>query len=397
MATKKELSSNIWKYFLFILTQRRHFIPLLAIFFLTLPDTNAQQIGIYTAIGYLFSFLFEIPSGYFADKFGHKRTLILSKILMILSMLSFVLAKSLSYFIAGSVFLALAFSFASGTKSAFMHDTLIELKREKEYTKIMSKIGANVSVVSMILTILLPFLTKISIVFPLKVNLVFDTIGFFVALSFISPKRESNIMKSRDPESLLKIIKTSSNKGFYVFAIFTGAITGFMLSSSPFKYVYLESLGYPVILVGFIMGLSRLVWFMIGHNAHLIEKKIGVANLLKYEIIIFPLIFILVAAFSNPYIVGLTFIISTGYFWGRKQIITNYFITHFIKNRYYKATMLSVKVQVETIFQFSIVFIIGFLMRKSFKLGYLTLGIGLFVILALLYPFIKKYLIKHNL
>jgi len=41
------VSGNIWKYFIFQLSQRRNFIPILSIFFLTLPNTTAQQIGIY--------------------------------------------------------------------------------------------------------------------------------------------------------------------------------------------------------------------------------------------------------------------------------------------------------------------------------------------------------------
>ena len=93
------VSGNIWKYFIFQLSQRRNFIPILSIFFLTLPNTTAQQIGIYTGIGYLASFIFEIPSGYFADKFGHKRTLIIAKLLMIFSVLAFIYSNSLLPFI----------------------------------------------------------------------------------------------------------------------------------------------------------------------------------------------------------------------------------------------------------------------------------------------------------
>ena len=126
---KSPLESNIWKYFLYSATHRRHYIILLSIFFLTLPNTHAQQIGLYSAIGCLVSFLIEIPSGYISDIFGHKRTLVMSTIFMLSSTTLFAFANSLTYFIFGSIFLSLGFAFSSGTNAAFMHETLVALNR----------------------------------------------------------------------------------------------------------------------------------------------------------------------------------------------------------------------------------------------------------------------------
>ncbi len=56
------------KFIFYLLSQRRNFIPILSIYYLTLPDTTANQIGVFTALGYLFSFILEIPSGYISDR-----------------------------------------------------------------------------------------------------------------------------------------------------------------------------------------------------------------------------------------------------------------------------------------------------------------------------------------
>jgi len=306
--------------------------------------------------------------------------LILSKILMILSLLFFIFAQSLYYFILGSIFLSLSVAFSSGTASAFIHNTLVNLKREKEYTKIMSKIAANVSIISMILIILLPFLTKISIVLPLKINLIFDLIGLIAVFSLKSPKEKFHIAQSK-PKSFFHVVKTIINPKFYPTAIFTGAIGGFILASSGYRYVYLESLGYPIILIGFVMGISRLFWFFIGHNAHLLEQKIGMKKIFKIELFLFPLFFLMVSYFSNPYLVGFIFSLSTGYF-----------LNNFLNNKNYKATMLSVKNQIQIVFQVIVAFGIGFLMRESYKLSFLVLSISLLIILLLLYPYLKKSL-----
>jgi len=128
----KQLESNIWKYFLLILTNRRNYIPILSIYFLSLPSATAKQIGFYTGIGWVIGFLLEIPSGYISDRFGHKNTLILAKCFMLISTLFFVFSSSLIHFILGSSFIALGFAFTSGTASAFLHNTLVGLKKRRE-------------------------------------------------------------------------------------------------------------------------------------------------------------------------------------------------------------------------------------------------------------------------
>lgn len=44
------IESNLWKYVLIQMTNRRSFLPILSIYYLTLPNANAQEIGIYTGL-----------------------------------------------------------------------------------------------------------------------------------------------------------------------------------------------------------------------------------------------------------------------------------------------------------------------------------------------------------
>ena len=123
------LNSNIWKLFVIQLTQRRYYLPILSIYFLTLPDVNAIQIGLWAGAGYLAEFLFEIPSGYISDRIGHKKMLVLAKVFMILAVLSFIHGGSLTFFILGAIFTSLSFASRSGTRTAFLHETLVSLKK----------------------------------------------------------------------------------------------------------------------------------------------------------------------------------------------------------------------------------------------------------------------------
>lgn len=375
------LESNIWKSFVFGLTHRRNYISLLSIYFLTFPDNTVKQIGLYTWIWSLASFLFEIPSGYLADRFGHKNVLILAKILMVLTTLSFILWDNVYWFIAGSVFLALAFACTSWTMSAFMHETVVWLDREKEYTKITSRISGNVSLVSVLFIVALPFLTQISFELPFYVWLVLDVIWLIVALSLVKPKENEEIKKA---EHIVQVVKKTKWSMFWNVAIFTAVLGGIMHSDHAFRIPYVESLGYPVVLIWLIMWTSRLVWFGVSRITHKLEEIFTIKQLLFIEIFMFAIWYLLISYFNNPYIVWLIISIIGWYRLWRWPIFRHYLIKQ-IPDKKYKATMLSVKNQLSSIVSLILVFILWYIMNYSYKIGYLTIWVVLFVSLMTIY------------
>jgi len=385
---QRQLKANIWKYFLIILTNRRNYIPILAIYFLTLPNSNAQQIGLYVGIGWLAGFLLEIPSGYISDEWGHKKTLILAKFSLLVSTLFFIFGNSLPYFILGSSFMALGFAFTSGTGGAFLHNTLVGLKREKNYGDISGKIRAKASLVSAGMILLLPLLTKIALILPIKIYLIFDVVGILTAFSLYSPKIRYSA-EDEEGEKIWSQLKRFRGTGFYVTSLFVGFIGGFIMALSPFKEPFVESLGFPIIFIGSIMAFSRVVWFIIGHNLKIL-KKIKIQRLLFYEIFLFSGLIILSSQLINPYFISLIFVILIGYYHGRSSLIGEYYLNNFLINKRYKATMLSIKQQIGKLFESGIALLIGFVMAISFRLGFLVLGICMLLVLLVIYPSLKR-------
>ncbi|MCA9495688.1 MAG: hypothetical protein KC589_01995 [Nanoarchaeota archaeon] len=385
----QNLKSNIWKFFIYQLTLRRNYITILSIYFLTLPNTTANMIGLYTGIGNIVAFFLEIPSSYFADRFGHKKTLILAKFLLLFSTLSFIFIQNFYGFVLGSTFLSVSFAFSSGTTSAFFHETLEGLGRVKEYSKLLGRIRGNVSLLSMFFIIALPFLTTINIILPLIVGLFFDIFGLIISFTLVNPKTNLKL-NGKKIKSIFTIFLEAKKLNFLPFAVFVGAIAGFSMGDSPFRYIYLESLAYPVVLMGFVMGLSRLVWFIVARYAYLIEEHFTMKQHLFFEILFFPSAFLLMAFFSNPYLVAFFSIIFVGYMFGRSQVIESYIFKNHISDKNYKATILSIKSQFTLFFQFLVPLSIAYFMNSSFKLGYTILGISLFLILLISFFYIKK-------
>ena len=386
----KNVKSNLWKIFGFILSNRRNYMPILSLYFLTLPNSTAQQIGLYTGIGTIAGLLLEIPSGYLSDKIGHKQALMISKASMLLSTILFISGTKLINFILGSMFITIAFSFSSGTTQAIFHNTLVSMKKEEDFSKSYGKMAANASIVSAFMILLLPILTKISMILPIKAYLIVDIIGLFITLSIVNPKI---IYSAEDVEgeNVLAQIKRFYKTGFYPFSIFFGLIAGFLYSLSAYNVPFATKLGLPIVLAGSIMGLARFLWFFIGHNLAKI-KKIGMKKLMFYEMIGLPSLVIIAAIVNKFYVFVILAAIWGSYFQSRSPLINEYSLNNFLKNKRYKATMISIQHQIQEVIQGILSIVIGFAMGISFKEGYLIVGGSLLILLIISYNVSKKWI-----
>jgi len=380
------IESNLRKIWIYVFTNRRAYIPILWIYFLTFPDNTIKQIWLYTALGSLVSFLFEIPSGYFSDKFGHKKTLILAKIFMLLSTLFFILWHDWVFFSIWSIFLSLWFAFTSGTMEAFVHEYLSESGKWTFFTKIWGRIGGSVSLFNSILIISIPFLVKINYILPFYVWLFFDIIWLFVAIFLIDTKKDKVIQKIKNIWSVIRQTKWSN---FWPVAIFSIVLYWISSSTHAFRWPYLEYLWYPVVFIWFVMWFSRIIWFLVSRVLHKIEQNISIKKLLFWEIFMFSGSMFLISFLKNPYIVWLIFSVIIWYFWGRGPIIQNYIINQ-LPDKRYKATMLSVKNQFSELVNLILVIILWYIMNYSYSLWFMLLAVLLFVWLFLSYLFIRK-------
>jgi len=367
-----DLKSNIRKTFFFRLTTRRNFFPILNIYFLTFPNAEVRQIWVFTAIGTIMWFLLEIPSGYVADRIWHRNSLILAKLSFILSTVSFLIGGSFLFFAIGSVFLSIAISFISGTQEAFMHETLDGLWRVKEYTKINSRISGNVSLLSVLIIVSLPFLITISYRAPFWIALWFDIVWLLVALSLVVPKK--SLVALDAPKSIFKVIRELKKKNFVVVALYLGVLWAMIVSSTTFREPYLQSIGYPVVFIGFVMWASRLVWFFVSRITHLIENKIKIKNLIIIETIFYVFSFVGIALIKNPFIVWWIFSLLLGYRHGRRSIFSHQIIK-ILPDKKYKATALSVVSQWRELVRTMMLVFFGYIMDLySFQVGFVIMA-----------------------
>lgn len=109
-------------------------MPILMIFYGDM-GFNASQSFILKACYSISIVVFEIPSGYAADVWGRKITLIIGSVLGTLGFVIYSLFSGFYAFMSAEIILGLGMSFISGADSAMIYDTLKASGRQDEYVK----------------------------------------------------------------------------------------------------------------------------------------------------------------------------------------------------------------------------------------------------------------------
>jgi MFS family permease len=121
------MTTNIKKLFLGeFLSQTVAVYTLYAIMFSERGGLTPAQIGLVLGTFALVTLLAEIPTGILADKFPRKYSLVASKLLLALGMLTWLLMPNLTGYLIGIILMGISDSMSSGAMQAYMYEDLGE-------------------------------------------------------------------------------------------------------------------------------------------------------------------------------------------------------------------------------------------------------------------------------
>lgn len=106
---------------------------------LALRGFSILEIGILESIFHIVSSCFEIPSGVVADVFGRKRTMVLARVVSLISSLLMILSFNFWTVAFAIGFSAISYNLESGTREALAYDSLKSVGQEKQYNDFASK------------------------------------------------------------------------------------------------------------------------------------------------------------------------------------------------------------------------------------------------------------------
>jgi len=190
----------------------------IATLYRTSRGLSIEEIFITETVLLITIMLFEIPFGYFSDKYGYKNTLVLSSIILLVSKIIFFYARSIEVFLLQAVLSGIAMSGFSGCNEAFIFESIDKNNTEKAFgiynaVGTISFLGAS---------IIASILTARSIDTTVFVTIIPFIIG--VIVTFLLD--DININKNRKTLKLSLIITDMKKiKNIFLFILATTLIT----------------------------------------------------------------------------------------------------------------------------------------------------------------------------
>lgn len=117
-----------------IFVDRMWFAGPIFVIFLLDRGINFTQVGLITWASYIVSFLLDIPSSIWTDRYSRRSLLTLSSAAFTLLNITFWM------FFLGFCFNGTGTAFSSGISSAFLYNTLLSMGKERKYEKVQAKI-----------------------------------------------------------------------------------------------------------------------------------------------------------------------------------------------------------------------------------------------------------------
>lgn len=275
------VQNNIWK--LYIIKGLMWFMvamPIIVLFFQE-NGLSLQEVMILQGSYSMMVALMEIPSGYLADLFGRKKTMVLGTIFCFLGFALFSFSFGFWEFLLAEILLGIGNSFISGSDSAILYDSLLESKQTDQYTRIEGKTYSIGNFSEAAAGILGGFLAEMSLRYPWYVQAAIACLAIPFAISLVEPKAHGQKLE-KNFKAILNVVKYTlvENKLLKWFTLFS-AITGVAtLSMAWFAQPFFKEVDVPLKWFGILWAGLNFSVGISSYHAHRFESAINKNTLL---------------------------------------------------------------------------------------------------------------------
>ena len=287
--------------------------------------------------------LIEIPSGYVADVLGRKNAMITGTFFGFLGILIYSLSFGFNGFLLAALCLGIGQSFISGTDTALMYDSLVELNRSDDFIKLEGRTISMGNLAEAIAFVIGGFLAEISLRTPFYYQVGIALVGFIIALLLIEPKvQRLEDGKSKPWKNIKNIIHYSiiENKILRAYIFFSAIIGAATLTMAWFVQPYFKALDIEVVYFGLIGAGLNLAVALPSFYAHVIERKINIKTLLSLILLLIVACYFTVAYINTLWglLILLLFYITRGV---ATPVLRDYMNRHIPSNM--RATVMSIR------------------------------------------------------
>ncbi len=214
---------------------------------------QSADISFFKLVFTFFSFAFELPSGYFSDRYGNRRAVLLSRILIASSMLFYCVLPSFAGFLTANLLLGIADAWESGAKdSYFLKQCLLQ---KLDYQKLKVRAAKYTYAVNFFLALVSTTLFQASIYLPLLLTALFYIAATALLLAMpddAAQPEQNKLPKNFFFTSKLVLKQILRRRALVLEMLFCTTCTSILISNFDFFSMIFESAGISVSMIGVI-------------------------------------------------------------------------------------------------------------------------------------------------
>lgn len=213
---------------------------IIALFFLA-KGLSYADIAIVFGVFSIAGFLFEIPTGFFGDKFGRKSSVVVGLLVMTVTSLVWTqLASTVQFAFAAAIWM-LGISFISGSLEAYIYDYLKDQKKLKTYDDIISFSGSINYFAAGVGSIIGAYLFSVNHNYPYYLLAVFFCFSAIIVLFMNSEVKASESIAEEEINVFAGLKHIVYSKELLFITLFISLLYGF-------HHYYIHSVDKPYIL-----------------------------------------------------------------------------------------------------------------------------------------------------
>ena len=256
------------------------FAPIRIFYFFQVTHSYTQAASLVSLI-WIFTALWEIPTGIFSDFIGRKKTIVVGSFCILLSYFIYALGSNYWVMVFGTLILGAGRAFFSGNNNAYMYELLGRENGDDHYHDIYGKVNTIQSISYFLAAVASGFFVNYSANF-LMWGCVGTQFVMFVLSLFL---QEVKVLSSEGKNVFLHLKESISEirgniklRYLSIMMIFAGAgEASYEFQSAVFAFVW------PTWAIGIARGLQETTSIPGYYFAKHIIKKVGVGNILLLQ------------------------------------------------------------------------------------------------------------------
>lgn len=248
--------------------------PIVAVYYFKY-GLNMKDLFIIQAVSSIMISIFEIPTGYVSDKFGRKNSLLYGLIISLLGFITIGSSFGFTGFLIGEMLLGLGVTFISGSDSAILYETYVELGDSEAYNQAEAKFQSLHHFGEFFGVVTGGFIAAYSLRATYLTRSVFILVAIILAFKLIEPAK-TYVSEREKPKVWTSAFLHIKNL-WYLFGI-SAFIFAFMIIGFWYVQPLLKEEAVPIVGFGVSFAILKSISFVSARYSTLLLKKLKLSG-----------------------------------------------------------------------------------------------------------------------